>query len=314
MLTSRFKKMLAELLDERVGFDVPMAGYTSFKVGGPADALAAPADSRQLTNLMVMLEEESIDWFVLGGGTNLLVKDFGIRGVVISLKHGFSEIMAEKTGRDSVIVHAGAGARLSALCRYAMENNLAGMNFAFGIPGTVGGAVIMNAGTSLGAMESVLSEIDVLYVPNRPKTVPGSRLCFNYRGLVWDDSMITEKGRAPIILAGRFELEPAGDRDQRAEAESLQARRRQSQPAGFSAGCVFKNPSLQMPAGKLIDQAGLKGLRIGNAQVSGMHANFIVNLGRASASDILRLIDTVREKVLQAHGVELEPEIKIIGE
>ncbi|MCF8110431.1 MAG: UDP-N-acetylmuramate dehydrogenase [Desulfobacteraceae bacterium] len=314
MLTSGFKKMLAELLGERVGFDVPMAAHTSFKVGGPADALAAPADSRQLIDLMVMLEDSGVDWFVLGGGTNLLVKDSGIRGVVISLKQGFSKIKAEKTGRDSVLVHAGAGARLSALCRYALENNLAGMNFALGIPGTVGGAVIMNAGTGLGTMESVLAGIDVLYVPDKPGTVHGSRVCFDYRGLVWDDSIITEGGRAPIILAGRFELEPAGDRDQSAEAESLQAWRRQSQPTGLSAGCVFKNPSPQIPAGKLIDQAGLKGLQIGDAQVSEVHANFIVNLGRASASDILRLTDTVRQKVLKAHGVELEPEIKIIGE
>lgn len=306
--------MLAELLGKRVTFDVPMAKHTTFRVGGPADALAAPADTRELIELMSMLENSHVDWFVLGGGTNLLVKDSGVRGVVISLRQGFSEIKAGKTGRDSVLVHAGAGARLSALCRYALENNLAGMNFALGIPGTVGGAVIMNAGTWAGTVESVLAEIDVLLVPDRPETIPGSRLCFNYRGLAWDDSMIAESGREPIILTGRFELEPAGDRDQIAEAESMQAWRRQSQPTGYCAGCVFKNPSFEMPAGKLIDQAGLKGLCAGDAQVSEVHANFIVNLGGASASDILHLMETVRQKVRRVHGVELEPEIRIIGE
>lgn len=305
--------MLAERLDERVRFDVPMAGHTSFRVGGPAEAMVMPDDTAELIDLLVMLEYAGVDWFVLGGGTNLLVKDSGISGVVISMQQGFSNIEAEKSGPDAVMVHAGAGARLSSLCRYAFENNLAGMNFALGIPGTVGGALIMNAGTRQGAMESVVTAIEVLHAPDKPETISRESLCFTYRGLVWDRSMITKKDSEPIILSGRFEFERSKGGTQDTEAESLKARRRQSQPPGFSAGCVFKNPSADMPAGKLIDQAGLKGLQIGDAQVSEVHANFIVNLGRASAADILRLMETVREKVLLAYGVELEPEIKIIG-
>ncbi len=306
--------MLAERFGERICFDVPMSRHTSFRIGGPADAMAMPGGMEELINLMVMLEYAGVDWFVLGGGTNLLVSDSGVRGVVISLKHGFSGIETAESGPDSVIVHAGAGARLNSLCRYALENNLAGMNFALGIPGTVGGAVIMNAGTGSGAIKSVLTAIDVLHPPDQAETISVNSLCFTYRGLVWERSGITKTSHEPIILAGRFELQPGVGRNLGAEAESLQAWRRQTQPAGFSAGCVFKNPSAEMPAGKLIDQAGLKGLRIGNAQVSEVHANFIINLGGAGASEVLRLIDTVREKVLQAYGVELEPEIRIIGE
>ncbi|MCF8024422.1 MAG: UDP-N-acetylmuramate dehydrogenase [Desulfobacteraceae bacterium] len=314
MLTDAFKKTLMDRFNERVEFDVPMAGHTSLRVGGPADALATPADTYELTGLLAMLIKTGVPWFVLGGGTNLLVRDSGIRGVVISLRPGFSDIAAVDSDQDAVAVHAGAGARLSALCRYALANNLAGMNFALGIPGSVGGAVIMNAGTENGAIESVLSSIEVLHVPDQKEIICRRALLFNYRGLVWDSSIIAKSGYEPIVLAASFELAPADPRTQAAEAETLRARRKQRQPAGFSAGCVFKNPSADAPAGYLIDQAGLKGTRIGDAQVSEVHANFIVNLGRAGATDILRLMDIVREKVLHEYGVELEPEIRTVGE
>lgn len=314
MLTSELKKQLAGKLGERVRFDVPMARHTYFRVGGPADAMAMPADIGELKDLVGMLEVAGVDWFVLGGGTNLLVKDKGIRGVVVSLGNGFAGIETVESNKDRVMVRAGAAAGLSALCRYALENNLGGMNFAVGIPGTVGGAVVMNAGTGQGSMESVLAAIDVLKVPDKTATIPAKSLSFTYRSLKWDRCLIDKSGREPIVLAARFGLLPADGRVQAAEAQRMRELRRQSQPAGFSAGCAFKNPSPDMPAGRLIDQAGLKGMRIGDAQVSEIHANFILNLGSASAADILRLMEKVREKVFMAHGVELEPEIITVGE
>lgn len=314
MLTDVFKKLLTDRFSERVRFDVPMSEHTSLRVGGPADALVMPTDTRELMDLMKMLEQTGVPWLVLGGGTNLLVRDRGVRGVVLSLQQGFSGIKIVKSDIDNILVHAGAGARLSALCRYAQANNLQGMNFAVGIPGTVGGAVIMNAGTEKGSVESVLKDIDVLNVPDKPETVSGGSFSFSYRGLIWDRSMIAESGHEPIVLGGRFELSTAEGLVDQAAEEEQRARRRQSQPTGYSAGCVFKNPASDMSAGRLIDLAGLKGLRIGEAQVSEVHANFIVNLGRASAADILRTMEIVREKVLQEYGVELEPEIRIIGE
>ncbi|MFW6080712.1 MAG: UDP-N-acetylmuramate dehydrogenase [Desulfosalsimonas sp.] len=314
LLTGELKKRLKERLGERVSFDVPMARHTYFRVGGPADAIAMPADISELMDLAGILHQAGVDWFVLGGGTNLLVKDGGIRGVVVSLKKGFSEIKTVESSGSRVMVRAGAGARLSSLCRYAQENNLEGINFAVGIPGTVGGAVMMNAGTRHGAMNSVIAAIDVLHVPDRTGTIPAESLSFKYRGLEWDRSTLGKSGREPVVLAGWFQLSPGDGRALAEEARQLQARRNKSQPSGFSAGCVFKNPSPDMPAGRLIDQAGLKGMRMGDAQVSEVHANFIVNLGGAKASDILSLVEQVRQKVLLTHGVKLEPEIITVGE
>lgn len=314
VLTPAFQQMLADRFGHKVRFGVPMAELTSFRVGGPADAVVAPEGAAELMELMRMLEQERMPWMVLGGGTNLLVKDGGIRGVVISLGRGFDRIGIEGRKADTVFVRAGAGARLSALCRYALEQNLAGMNFAVGIPGTVGGAVLMNAGTAHGSMESVVAGLEVLHVPDKQASVPGQALCFSYRGLSWPDSMRDEKGRGPLVLAGRFSLRPAGQRALAEQAGAWLAQRSRSQPAGFSAGCVFKNPAPDMPAGQLIDRAGLKGFRIGDAQVSGVHANFIINRGRAAAADILRLMEAVREAVARRFHVDLEPEIRIVGE
>lgn len=308
------RKELAGRFGQRAFFDAPMADHTSFRVGGPADALVMPADTPELIDLMRMLEQAGLPWLVLGGGTNLLVRDKGIRGVVISLRQGFSDIATHETRPDSVTVHAGAGARLSALCRYAIEHHLAGMHVVAGIPGTVGGAILMNAGTAQGAIESVLAGIDVLQVPDQTTHLGREALTFAYRKLVWSAEMCGANGYAPLVLGGRFRLQPTRERDLAAEVETLQAMRWQRQPRGLSAGCVFQNPSAEMPAGRLIDQAGFKGFRIGDAQVSELHANFIINRNRASAADILRLMAMIREKIYQTCNVNLQPEIRIVGE
>lgn len=308
------KKALTDRFGERAVFDAPMAEHTSFRVGGPADALVKPADIDELVGLMYILQQGGLPWMVLGGGTNLLVRDRGIRGVVISLRHGFAEIFTHESRPDSAIVHAGAGGRLSALCRYAIERHLAGMHFAAGIPGTVGGAILMNAGTAQGAIESVIAGIDVLHVPDQKAYISREALAFVYRKLAWDDEMCGENGYPPLVLGGWFRLQPAGKRDLAAEYEALQAKRWQTQPRGLSAGCVFQNPAADMPAGRLIDQAGFKGFRIGDAQVSELHANFIINRNQASAADILRLMAMIREKVLQQYNVDLQPEIRIVGQ
>lgn len=308
------KKELADRFGQRAVFDVPMAAHTSLRVGGPADALVMPADTRELIDLMRTLEQVGLPWMVLGGGTNLLVRDKGIRGVVISLRHGFSDIATHEIRQDSVTVYAGAGARLNALCKYAIAHHLAGMHVAAGIPGTVGGAIHMNAGTAQGSIESVLAGIDVLRVPDQTTHLGREALTFAYRKLVWSAEMCGENGHPPLVLGGWFRLQPAGKRDLAAEFETLQARRWQTQPRGLSAGCVFQNPVAEMPAGRLIDQAGFKGFRIGDAQVSELHANFIINRNQASAADILRLMAMIREKVYQSCNVNLQPEIRIVGE
>jgi len=313
-LSRAVKKELADRFGQRAVFDVSMADHTSLRVGGPADVLVMPADTRELMDLMRLLEQAGLPWMVLGAGTNLLVRDKGIRGVVISLRQGFSDIATHETGPDSVTVHAGVGARLSALCRFAIAHDLAGMHVVAGIPGTVGGAILMNAGTAQGAIESVLAGIDVLHVPDKEAYISREALTFVYRKLVWSAEMCGANEYPPLVLGGWFRLQPAGKWDLAAEFETLQARRWQTQPRGLSAGCVFQNPSADMPAGQLIDQAGFKGFRIGDAQVSELHANFIINRNQASAADILRLMAMIREKVYQRCNVNLQPEIRIVGE
>lgn len=314
VLTGDFKKRLINEFGARVKFDEPMAGHTSFQVGGPADALVYPADAPELAKLVKMLKQAGIQWFVMGGGTNLLVKDRGIRGVVICLGQGFDYIKEVFSSNDGVLVEAGAGVRLSSVCRYAAEKHLSGMQFAVGIPGSVGGAVLMNAGTAIGEIGSVIQEIDVIDSAGKIMTIERGDLKFEYRFLSWDAGRETEDMSSLIVITARLQLVSARHADPEAEYQALAAGRRQTQPRGFSAGCIFKNPSVQMPAGRLIEEAGLKGLQVGGAAISEVHANFILNLRQACAADILKLMETAQEKVRQKFEVILEPEIRIVGE
>lgn len=313
LMTPDLKKKLTDRFGSRVQFDAPMDRHTSFRVGGPADALVTPKDRAELMDLLAVVRAAGVPWMVLGGGTNLLVKDRGIRGVVICPGRGFDQIQILHKGPEKTVVEAGAAVRLSALCRYAIDNNYTGLHFAAGIPGSVGGAILMNAGTRQGAVESVLEGIEVLEPPDRVRTLDRDRLIFGYRRLSWQPA--GDGGEQIfIVLSGRFALAPADETDPAAEFETMLNRRWETQPKGFSAGCVFKNPSADMAAGRLIDQAGLKGVAVGGARISTVHANFIINENNASAADILELIRLVQKGVADRFRVCLEPEIRIVGE
>lgn len=314
VLTKNLKKQLTKRFGARVKFDEPMAQHTSWKVGGPADALVFAADVFEVADLIEILSAADTEWFVMGGGTNLLVKDSGIRAVVICLQHGLDHIEITERNDDGVLVEAGAGARLNSLCRYAAMQDLAGMQFAVGIPGSVGGAVLMNAGTGQKSMESVLKEIDVLNSSGNIISLGTDRLNFKYRALSWENSTGRACHGASVVIAARLLLVPAHGKDLEAQYKAILARRGKTQPRGLSAGCVFKNPSSEMPAGRLIQEAGLKGMEIGGARISEIHANFIITGHKAKASDILKLMEAVRQKVRQRFDVVLEPEVKIVGE
>jgi UDP-N-acetylmuramate dehydrogenase len=251
---------------------------------------------------------------VLGKGSNLLVKDKGVRGVVISLTEGLKTIMRVEALPSAVRVRAMAGAKLSALCRYALQHSLSGMNFALGIPGSVGGAILMNAGAAGGAMENVVEGIKILRSDGVAEQIGRPSMKWAYRGV----SICREKKEALgdfIILSGDFLFKPEDGKSLRASARKIARERMAAQPTRFpSAGCFFKNPETGDPAGKLIDLSGLKGFRIGDAEVSAKHANFIVNRGRASARDVLEVSDKIRQSVYQKFRVKLTPEVKIIGE
>jgi UDP-N-acetylmuramate dehydrogenase len=285
-----------------------MSRHTSFKVGGPADALVKPENVDELKKIIRFCQENQIFYMVVGGGSNLLVKDRGIRGVVILLTSGFKRI--EEMGRDEngIIIMGMAGAWTRSLCAYALRKGLEGMNFALGIPGTIGGAIIMNSGTNMGSVSEVLWAIDVLESEGTIHRYSRKDLSFSYRRLVWKNDEI------PVILSGYFKLRPSDEHRLRNAAARIVRERMARQPIGNpSAGCFFKNPASGKSAGELIDKAGLKGKQVGGAQVSFKHANFIINAGGATAEDILSLSDIIRKSVHDRFGVFLEPEVKIVG-
>jgi UDP-N-acetylmuramate dehydrogenase len=313
MLDDGAKKWLTALLGPAVQFDEPMARHTTFKIGGPADALAQPQNESQLRQLVQWAGQNSIPYLVFGGGSNLLVRDGGIRGLVICLNAMAGEVQWRELPPE-VIVTIGAGVPTKRLCVLALRHGWEGMNFALGIPGTLGGAVLMNAGTAQGSMADALSAVTVMTGSGQTERIARDQLQMQYRGLQWPAHIQGGTGQT-IVMTAEFRL-TMGDRDHvRRQARQLMRARARKLPSWKpSAGCFFKNPSAQMPAGRLIDEAGLKGLCVGQAQVSSLHANFIINRGSATAGDVIRLVEQIRKRVDAKYGVKLQPEVRIVGE
>ncbi len=287
----------------------PMSRHTSFRIGGPANVLAYPADKDDLITLLREVKKNGLRFFILGGGTNLLVRDGGFRGVVISLRR-MSAIRIEReyraAGGSFAEVYAEAGAFLPALTHFAVEQGLTGLEFAAGIPGTVGGAVCMNAGTAAGEFGDCIDSVALVSPDGGMISRGREAMAFGYR-----TANIPE---GHVVVDTRIVLRRGNPEAIKARVKELIDTRKQRQPLGIpSAGSVFKNPPAEA-AGRLIETAKLKGRSIGDAQVSEKHANFIVNNGKATARDVLALMELVQETVFAVHGVRLEPEIKIIGE
>lgn len=287
----------------------PLSRHTSFGIGGPADILAYPSDRNDLIALLSSIKKQRVSYVVIGGGTNLLVRDGGFRGVVICLQRlGTIRIEREyrSVGGTFSVVSVEAGALLPKLLGFAMEQGLTGLEFAAGIPGTVGGAICMNAGTAAGEIGDVVDSVTLLSPDGTLVTRGREEIGFGYR--------TSHIPAGHVVLDAKIILRH-GDRERiKARVMEIQDTRKQRQPWGFpSAGSVFKNPQ-EEAAGKLIEAAKLKGKKVGDAQVSDKHANFIVNLGKAKAKDVVALMEIVKQTVLDVHGVRLEPEIKIIGE
>ena len=291
------------LPDLRMACNEPMSRHTSFRVGGPAKRMAFPDRGEQLVLLLDQAVRLGARPLVIGNGTNLLAPDEGLDRLVIDTSAGLDRLEA---GDASGMVTAEAGVSLARLADFACRQGLTGLEFAHGIPGTVGGAVCMNAGAYGGEMAQVVSEVSVLFPEAGIRTLSGADLAFGYRR-----SFLTERPDA-VVLRASFRLGP-GDPDAiRASMRELMEKRRASQPLEWpSAGSTFKRPEGHF-AGTLIDQCGLKGLTVGGAQVSEKHAGFVINRGGASAADIRELIRQIQERVLAETGVRLEPEVKII--
>ncbi len=318
MLTSDHTHWLRTHFKESVRFHEPMWRHTSFRVGGPADAWVTPSDMDSLQKLVQWCRRKDLFFMVAGDGTNLLVTESGIRGIVICLKKLTSNFRIEDAGDTDVRITASAGSRLPALCRFAVQNELTGMNFAVGIPGTVGGAIRMNAGTRLGAMADVLEAITILSPEGEPVHIGRNELHCSYRHLSWSTEASPIQVSRAIIVAASLRLPRRHTNTSSMEAQQILKKRRACQPwSSFSAGCFFKNPPTGKTAGELIDLAGLKGHRVGTAQVSCRHANFIINTtdpgSPGSAGDILKLSEIIKEKVFKQFNIRLETEVRIAG-
>lgn len=282
-----------------VTFDAPLAELTSLRIGGPADALVVPEDVPDVCRIVRQASTARLPLMVLGG-TNLLVKDGGVRGLVLSLSK-----LAAVTREDERIVFAEAGVRLPTLLGYAVSQSLSGLEWAVGIPGTLGGAVVMNAGTKLGSMQSCVDAVQIVTPEGHVRTCAAADLAFSYRRVDLPEG---------VVVGARLRLTPASQKHLEASTKAYLQYRKHSQPLSQpNAGSVFKNPP-GTTAGRVIEEAGLKGYRVGDAQVSAKHANFIVNLGRARATDVLLLIKKIQQDVFHRTGVTLELEWKVVGE
>jgi UDP-N-acetylmuramate dehydrogenase len=286
--------------------DEPLKKYTSFKIGGPADLLALPKDKLELKKLLQKALDLDIPVTLFGGGTNILITDKGIRGLVVITKFLTSKINITRTDHPGKSIYVGAGERLSRVCRFAIDHSLSGLEYAAGIPGTVGGAIMMNAGTKSWQMSDIVESIEILNKDTLDfETRQKKDLDFSYRQLDFSGIIMA----ATLVLTTK----PCGQIEKIFKENLI--RKNDSQPVfAASAGCFFKNPAPGKSAGELIEKSGLKGMRINDAMVSEKHANFIVNTNNATCEDILLLKQHVQKIVFKKYQIKLQTEVRIEGE
>ena len=293
-------------INENLGdffYDEPMKNHTSFCVGGPAKLLIKPKDEESLIEILKEIKKNNYNFYILGNCTNIIVRDKGFDGIIIKLKNKLNEV---KNVSDTEI-YAGAGASLKKVSEFAMENSLTGLEFAHGIPGSLGGGVVMNAGAYDGEMKNVIKSVRLLDENYEVIEVPCQDMNFSYR-----HSLVQE--RDLIVLGATFSLSPGNKDEIREKYEEFDRRRAEKQPLDMpSAGSTFKRPTGYF-AGKLIDDSGLRGFTHKGAGISEKHCGFVVNKNKATASDVLETIEIVQKVVHDKFGVNLEREVKIIGD
>ena len=298
-IIERFSNLLG---NEKVRINEPMNRHTTFRIGGPADYFLLPSSSEEVKGILEICKEESLQYFILGNGSNLLVSDEGYRGVIIQLYRNYGGLTVEGTE-----IRAGAGVLLSQIAAAARNESLTGFEFAGGIPGTLGGAVVMNAGAYGGELKDVLKEAVVMDREGNIFTVHVEKLAMGYR-----TSLVKTAGY--LVLEVVISLKKGSQEEIRDTMKDLADRRISKQPLEYpSAGSTFKRPEGYF-AGKLIMDAGLRGYQVGGAQVSEKHCGFVINKGNATAADVCRLMADVQAKVQEQFGVTLEPEVKFLGD
>lgn len=297
-----YERLIKNIDKSRVKRDELMRDHTSFKVGGKAKILVFPQTAEDIIAAVKCCKESGQNYYIMGKGSNIIVKDSGYNGVIIKLGDHYNRITV-----NGDQVRADSGALLSMIASTAFDHSLEGIEFASGIPGTVGGAVTMNAGAYGGEMSLIVEQVRVISQVGEIITIGNKDMNFGYR-----HSVIQEK--AYIVVGVDLKLRNGNKEEIKKKTKELTARRNEKQPVNFpSAGSIFKRPEGYF-AGKLIEDAGLKGLALGGARVSPLHAGFIVNEGNAKAEDILSLIEIIKQTVLDKNGVQLETEVKVIGD
>lgn len=302
-MKKEIREKFCELLGkDKVLFEEPMSSHTTFRIGGPAEVFLMPESYEQIRSALALCREEGVPYFVLGNGSNLLVSDSGYRGVIIQMDRNMGDI--ELKGTE---IRACAGALLSSVAAAARKASLTGFEFAGGIPGTLGGAVVMNAGAYGGEMKDVLREVTVMTKEGDIRVIPSDRLELGYR-----TSIIKKTGY--LVLEAVISLEKGDPQAIQEKTKELASKRTEKQPLDYpSAGSTFKRPEGYF-AGKLIMDSGLRGFRVGGAQVSEKHCGFVINTGGATAKDVKELMDHVIRTVKEKYNITLEPEVKFLGE
>lgn len=297
-----YEELCKIVSEDQILKDEPMDKHTTFRAGGKADYLVMPSNEEQVRDLVLLLKKENVPYYVMGNGSNLLVRDQGFKGVIIQIARKMNQIRVE-----GETIYAQAGALLSKIAAQALGEGLTGFEFASGIPGTLGGAVMMNAGAYGGEMKQVIVNACVLTSAGEIAVIPADLMELGYRTSVFAKNQ-------NIILSAQLKLEYGNEAVIREYMDELKEQRVSKQPLEYpSAGSTFKRPEGYF-AGKLIQDAGLRGFQVGGAQVSEKHCGFVINKDHATATDILSLMEQVSDKVEEKFGVRLEPEVKIIGE
>jgi UDP-N-acetylmuramate dehydrogenase len=306
LMDATLRQKLRDMVSGKVLFDEPMYRHTSIGVGGIADAVVWPRRSEELSRIVHFLWHSQIPFIPLGNGTNLIVKDGGYKGAVISMQDLNSVSLAERDSKQ-VLIHAGAGVTLSEIVLMSEKRSLSGMEFCAGIPGSVGGAVRMNAGAYGKEIKDIVETVELMIISGEILSARKDDLKFEYRNL--------DISEGTIITGASFLLTRGIEEQIRDRITEILGKRQNKHPLEYrNAGSIFKNPNGGIPAGQMIDELGLKGMRIGDAKISEKHGNFIVNLGNAKASDIIALIDMIKTKVNEKRGIKLQTEVKIVGE
>ncbi len=307
-MDNQLKESLSRLVSNPVLWDCPLAAFTTLSIGGPADAIVTVENRTELAGLLSFFAENNLDWRLIGRGSNLLVADDGFAGVILLLGKGFSTIDHLKRQTDEIFIRVGAGCSLAKLLSWCMERGYAGLEFATGIPGSIGGAVVMNAGAWGGEIADVINSLSTLSLDLGEEVLARQDLDFRYRS--WDDQN-TGNSRRLVLAADLILQQDTREAVQSRCREYLQTRKEKQPGIYKNAGSFFKNPPGES-AGRLIEASGLKGRCCGGAKVSSVHANFLVNIGSATAEDVKQLMALVVEKVKKDSGIQLIPEVHFL--